>query len=322
MACATTISIALCTYNGARFLKAQLDSISRQSRPPDELVVCDDGSTDDSVEMVRKFSTSSRFPVRLIQNSTKLGPTKNFEQAVRLCEGDIVALCDQDDVWHPHKLERLDEAFTVRHDAGLVFSDADVVDENLSPLGYTLWEVSGFTKSEQVMVAQGNASFLLLKRQVITGCTLAFRSSFTPIVTPIPETWVHDAWISFLIASVSPVTFLGNKLLQYRQHSSNQIGAVRKPFYQRLREASVRPRTKLGDELRRFIELHEKLQEMRKAKPEVLNAVEAKIGHLKTRSELPSLRSLRVCPVLIEASLFRYRKYSNGWKSVATDLFL
>src|SRR6266704_3029265 len=101
------ISIALCTYNGARFLPEQLESIAAQTRLPDEMVVCDDRSADETTDIIRTFAKNALFPVRLEINEQKLGSTKNFEKAIRLCHGEIIAPADQDDVWNPQKLSKL-----------------------------------------------------------------------------------------------------------------------------------------------------------------------------------------------------------------------
>src|SRR5882762_9087557 len=98
------ISIAMCTYNGARYLREQLDSIAAQTRPPSELIVCDDNSLDETREIVAGFAASAPFPVRLGVNEQNLGSIRNFERAIKLCEGDLIALSDQDDVWLPEKL--------------------------------------------------------------------------------------------------------------------------------------------------------------------------------------------------------------------------
>ena len=92
-------SVAMCTYNGARFLGAQLASVAAQARAPDELVVCDDRSTDETARVVEEFAAAAPFRVRLHVNERNLGTTRNFERAVSLCEGDLIALSDQDDVW-------------------------------------------------------------------------------------------------------------------------------------------------------------------------------------------------------------------------------
>src|SRR5215208_90703 len=102
--------VAMCTYNGAQFVAEQLDSIAAQTRRPDELVVCDDGSDDATPEIIREFAHRASFPLRFYVNETNLGSTRNFERAISLCEGDFIALADQDDVWLPEKLERLERA--------------------------------------------------------------------------------------------------------------------------------------------------------------------------------------------------------------------
>src|SRR6266849_5683432 len=117
----------MCTYNGARFLSEQLESIAAQTRVPDELVVCDDGSTDETVEIIKAFVERAPFAVRLEINANNLGSTKNFEKAIGLCQGEIIALADQDDVWYPKKLELLESVFLARPSVGAVFSDADVM---------------------------------------------------------------------------------------------------------------------------------------------------------------------------------------------------
>lgn len=150
-----SFSVAMCTFNGARFLGAQLASIAAQDRPPDELVVCDDGSSDGSIEIVIQFARRSKFPVRLVVNDTNLGSTKNFEKAISLCRGAIVALADQDDVWYQHKLGRIEKAFLRSSETVLAFSDADLIDEESHSLGARLWPTFSFDRAEQTKCANG-----------------------------------------------------------------------------------------------------------------------------------------------------------------------
>jgi glycosyltransferase involved in cell wall biosynthesis len=200
-----TISLAMCTFNGKRFLGAQLESIGAQSRPPDELVICDDGSSDGSVELIREFARHAPFPTRLVVNERNLGSTRNFEPAILLCQGKIVALADQDDVWYPHKLEQIDNAFAQSRSIALAFSDADLIDDNTRLLGLRLWATFSFNRSEQKEFANGHALNILAKHPVVTGATMAFRKELFDLITPIPEGHIHDAWISFLLAD--PVQF-------------------------------------------------------------------------------------------------------------------
>jgi glycosyltransferase involved in cell wall biosynthesis len=144
-----SISVAMCTYNGSRFLPEQLASIARQTRQPDEMVVSDDGSTDATAEIVENFARSAPFPVRFIRNPRNLGSTKNFEQAIGLCSCDLIALSDQDDIWMPDKLARQAEMFELDPSLGGVFTDAELIDETGTLLCQRLWFSIYFSPSEQ-----------------------------------------------------------------------------------------------------------------------------------------------------------------------------
>src|SRR5574344_1421651 len=125
------ISIAMCTYNGGRFLAEQLDSLLQQHRRPDQVVVCDDGSTDNTLELLADFSNRAQamgVAVLVHPNPRNLGYVRNFEQALALCDGDLVFLCDQDDIWHREKLQRYAQQFIARPALMLLHSDARLVD--------------------------------------------------------------------------------------------------------------------------------------------------------------------------------------------------
>src|SRR6202167_2057678 len=140
------ISVAMCTYNGERFLPQQLASMAKQTRLPDELVVCDDGSTDRTVAIVREFAASAPYPVRVFENERNLGFAANFERAIGLCEGDLIALSDQDDIWYPIRLERSEQEFAAHPEAGLVFSDGEIIDDQDQLVGMRLWPHFGFVR--------------------------------------------------------------------------------------------------------------------------------------------------------------------------------
>jgi len=133
------ISVAMCTYNASRFLREQLDSIAFQTRPIEELVICDDGSQDNTAEIIRNFSLNTSLHVRFIQNGQNLGTARNFEKSISMCKGELIALCDQDDVWFPEKLEKLAGILEGDHTLGGAFSDAELIDEQSQPLGRRLW---------------------------------------------------------------------------------------------------------------------------------------------------------------------------------------
>src|SRR5229473_3497394 len=133
-----SVSVALCTYNGVKYLQEQLDSIASQEMKVAEIVISDDGSSDSTSEVVAAFSRKHAALVRFRKNANRLGYTKNFEQAISLCRGDIIFLSDQDDFWFPNKVERVAHAFAHNKQCAVVAAGAIVADQNLNPTGKTL----------------------------------------------------------------------------------------------------------------------------------------------------------------------------------------
>jgi glycosyltransferase involved in cell wall biosynthesis len=222
------ISVALCTYNGERFLQTQLSSILDQTRLPDEVILCDDASSDRTLEIAAAFAEHAPFPVRIVRNESNLGSNRNFQQAIELCSGELIVLSDQDDVWVPERLERSECELRKRPGCGLVFSDATVIDDEGHPTGNTLWQNFAFTPELQERMRKGSYTPLAHYR-FITGATVMFRSEFRPFLFPILGEWIHDGWIAMLIACLSGVCFISEPLVQYRQHTSQQVGLRHPP---------------------------------------------------------------------------------------------
>ena len=222
------LSIALCTYNGAAYLKDQLESIAAQTRTPDELVISDDQSTDDTLRLIEHFSATADFSVRLFVNESNLGTAKNFEKAISLCRGDVIVLSDQDDVWHNDKLESIERVFEAKPQLSLVFSNAELVDQTLRLFDPTLFDWVHFDGEKQRLVKSGRALDLQLRENLVCGCTLAFRANLKELVLPISGNGplVHDGWIMLLIAAVGEIDFIDKPLLKYRQHSAQQCRVV------------------------------------------------------------------------------------------------
>lgn len=318
----TGCSVALCTYNGARHLAAQLDSIAAQSRLPDELVACDDASTDDSPEILRRFAARAPFPVRVIRNDTNVGVARNFETAIRRCHGDWIALSDQDDVWHRSKLELLESALMGAASVGAVFTDADVVDESLRPLGYSLWDAIAFDRRRRSAARQGHLLDVLLWRNVVTGATMAFRSQYRDLVLPIPDIWMHDAWIALIMAAHVRVVPLPERTIKYRQHMNNRVGAERLSVSSRVRRflttgpASNRLQHRLLEAARE----HLARPGGPPLSPSVLPRLARKLAHLEARDRMPGPRWRRLPLVAGELIAGNYGRYSSGWVSALADL--
>lgn len=316
----TSVSIALCTYQGAPFIEDQLQSLLHQTRLPNELVVCDDSSTDATAALLGEFAATAPFPVRIRTNATRLGVAANFSRAISLCTGSVVALCDQDDVWVPTKLESQISIFQARSSVGAVFSDAELVDRNLRPAGRTLFEAVHFSPSRQRRFQQGHATEILMARPVVCGATLAFRSSYRSLLLPIPTTGVHDIWLSVILSAVAEVVVLPEPLLRYRQHGSNQIGSPARGFRERLVQRRVRG--VFGDEVAHYRGMVERLASLSLGPGEAertRDLLRQKVDHLRFRNDLPSHRSWSIARELASG---RYHQYSRGLESAAYDLLL
>jgi glycosyltransferase involved in cell wall biosynthesis len=324
------ISVAMCTYNGAEFLPAQLESILAQSRRPDEIVICDDGSNDNTRQQLEKFAAQSPVSVSLRFNEKNLGSVQNFAQAIALCTGDVIALSDQDDVWRDDKLQRIEAAFNQSPTAGLVFSDAEIVAEDLTPLGRRMWDEVGFDDHKRKLVHTGRALEVLIPGWTVTGATMAVRSQFVNLALPIPNdiAMIHDGWIALTVAAVAGVVAIDEPLIKYRQHDKQQIGApTRVQEVSELHgieavETALRRRNSSAD-LHKILEtLEERLLghadsfDTRKA----LSFVSDYAFHLNVRANLPQRRLNRVPRILRELLSLRYHEYANGFKSAAKDL--
>jgi hypothetical protein len=205
------VSIAMTTFNGERYLPAQLDSFQIQSRLPDELVVCDDGSSDATLDLLEEFSRSANFEVRIIRNPRNLGHERNFSQAINLCTGDIIFLSDQDDAWFPEKIRFVEGAFAKNPAALLVVHDAVITDGSLVSTGRTV-------------IGQMRAAGVLGKdsKSLTLGCATSFRSSLRQLVSPVPSlNFGHDSWLHDFTHVLGGRLVLEQPLQLYRRHGEN-----------------------------------------------------------------------------------------------------
>lgn len=320
------ISVGMCTYNGADFLSDQLESILAQSRPPDEIVVCDDGSTDETQSLLKQFAATSPVPISLHFNEKNLGSVRNFEKAINLCTGDVIALSDQDDVWRADKLHRTEDAFRTAPKAGLVFSDAEIVDEDLKSLERRMWDDIGFDAHKRKLVRLGRALEVLITGWTVTGATMAFRSEFVKLSLPIPDgiAMIHDGWIALTVATVADVVMIEEPLIKYRQHGKQQIGAPeRKPEAEEPNVMQAFRRRNNSADLYKILETLEQRLVSQSASYDTRNAlsfVSDYSFHLNVRANLPQNRLNRLPRILRELMTRRYHEYANGFKSAAKDL--
>jgi glycosyltransferase involved in cell wall biosynthesis len=316
--------VAMCTYNGDRFLPQQLASIRAQTRLPDELVVCDDCSTDQTRTLLEQFATSAPFPVQLHFNERNLGSTKNFEQSIELATGELIALCDQDDIWRPEKLARSEAIFKDRSEVGLTFTDGDIVDEEGRLEGHTLWQILDFDRDQQSKVRTEAAFDVLNHGAIVTGSTMSFRAMYKDLVLPIPGDLplIHDGWIALLISTTAEVAPISEPLIKYRQHQTQQVGVRRseRKAAGNLLDAARR-KTTLGPEIDKLRAVRDRLAAQRnRYQFKIERQIDMRLKHLETRAWISKRKVVNAPYVLREVLTWRYHRYSNGFYSALKDL--
>jgi glycosyltransferase involved in cell wall biosynthesis len=317
------LSVALCTYNGERYLQQQLDSLASQTYLPSELVVCDDCSRDSTAQIIDRFSRNSPFPVRFIQNPRNLGSTANFSQAIGLCEGELIALCDQDDIWKEGKLEKQISPFSRDAELGGVFCDGDLIDADSNPMNLSLWGSLGFAPLMREQVLSGSPLSALARQNFVTGATLVFRANLRSHFLRIPEEWVHDAWIAWKICTYSRLHLLSDRLVFYRIHPNNQVGVNLRSPATLLRTRDSQSVIQLHqEELSRMISLLRSIPE--EATPrEALSKrlIERRILFLQSRITIVQKPYIsRAASLLLEARNYMY--FAKGWRSIIGDFLL
>jgi glycosyltransferase involved in cell wall biosynthesis len=315
---AQTISVALCTYNGERFLARQLQSIQQQTRLPDELVICDDCSTDGTVSILRDFAQSASFPVRVFENQRNLGFVANFEQAISLCAGDLIALSDQDDLWYPIRLERSEQVFQAHPQVGMVFSDGDIIDNQDQPAGTRLWASFGFAGERKQQMLAGDYTVLAGKR-FVTGATMMFRSRLRPHCLPVGSGWLHDEWIAPTAAAVADAWPIEEPLIRYRKHASQQVGVTIKPSRREQTERHWIELSRQAGLLQEICARFAKLPLTERGRA-LLACYEAHLQFVRFRYALPRPRLARLGPMLKQYGT--YARYGSGVLSMASDFVL
>jgi glycosyltransferase involved in cell wall biosynthesis len=318
---ATTISVAMTTFDGCPYLGPQLESMATQTRPPDEIVVGDDRSSDGTAQLLTQFAAAQHIPVRWHQNPTRLGYVQNFEQVVRRCRGDIVVFADHDDVWMPHKLARIEAALAADATADGVFSDGLFIDERGQPLPGTLFSQLSFDAAERARFPSGDALRVLIKRNVVTGATLAVRRSALERLLPFQPGWAHDYYLPLALAVLSRIIVIDEPLIRYRRHARQQVGFPTRSWQGVVMHVRRQGARESAEEAKNFEQLRARLIGLGVAPTHPsLAALSGKARLLAQRAEMRASR--RRAPRLVWRALREgsYRRYSAGWKQVALDL--
>lgn len=220
------ISVALATYNGERFLPEQLDGLARQTLLPSELVVSDDTSTDRTVEIVRDFAARAPFTVKLIEGEIRLNYRLNFRRAAEHCSGDLIAFCDQDDVWDPKKLEKMADVFS-NPSVLLAYHNAVVSSAEGTRMLHSAEEEDASLRERPMAPFKSPNGLLMLFRADLRRFDDLWDMTIDQNEGDV--VLAHDQWYFFLARALGEVQFIDEPLLIYRQHSGNTLGVAVKP---------------------------------------------------------------------------------------------
>lgn len=213
----------MAVYNGERYLEPQIRSILEQLGPDGDVVVVDDASQDGSPELLARFA-GPRF--RVYRNEKNLGVLASFEKALRLAQGDVLFLSDQDDLWLPGKVGKILAAFDADPELTLIATDATLIDGDGNLIADSFFARRGRFRP---------GVFHNLIKNKYLGCTLAFRRSmlryFLPIPTDVP---MHDIWFGLVNQLCGKTGYLDEPLIAYRRHGANASPSKSAPFFQQV----------------------------------------------------------------------------------------
>lgn len=224
-----TASVAMCTYNGARYIEEQLLSILYQSVPVDEIIICDDGSVDETItiiEKLRRMIECLRVRLLIEENRKPLGVNANFEKAMGLCSGDVIFLSDQDDIWEPNKVETIMRYMEEHPNKQVVFGNAWLIDIDGKKLtDRTLLDVAGFTEENQWYFDHGFAWEMWCQENRATGATMAVRNSFVQGMSMTQgNIRYHDAVLAIEALKEDALGYIMKPLTRYRRHNRQTSG--------------------------------------------------------------------------------------------------
>ncbi|WP_143960774.1 glycosyltransferase family 2 protein [Litoribacter populi] len=203
------VSIAVCTYNGGKYLTRQLDTLVNQTYPNLEIVVLDDGSTDTTWGILKEYESNYTF-FTAIQNPENLGYVKNFEKALGICNGDYIALSDQDDLW---ALDKIEKQMAAIGDHLLVYHDSHFIDEKDEDLE------KGMTDIINLYHGSDPEPFLLFN--CVSGHSMLIKRELLDYALPFQKGYFHDHWLAYVAANVGSIGYIDERLVHYRQHTES-----------------------------------------------------------------------------------------------------
>lgn len=320
-----TISVALCTYNGEKYLRAQLQSIFTQTLAVDEIIICDDISTDNTCNIIKEFQKLFPNKITLIINSKTLGTKKNFEKAIDITNYDVIFLCDQDDVWPIGKVKKIIKAFKENPDVEGIFTNGILIDKDGLPIGAKLWNSFLYTEFIQTKLTKDNLfETILTYFPIITGATLAIKKEVKSIILPLKNSHVfwHDEWIGYRLAADKLLLPYNEPLLNYRIHDNQQVGIYTNNLENSLLtfESYFKGDIKPGDEKNYIYFMYERLKGAR----EICIFIQKQnklVKRLENNFFFEKKRTLQKIPFLLRKVLLLKWVCENRFETTIKELF-
>lgn len=316
-----TISIALCTYNGEKYIEEQIQSLLNQTHKPDEIIISDDCSKDKTIELVDCLLKYSGINYKIYKQEIGLGVFKNFPFAISQCNCDLVFTCDQDDIWDKTKLEKHLNVFRHNPDVDLVYSNANVVKEDGRTTISLLWPEKVIDDKNK---GQASIFSLLYLGRSMAGCCMSFKKSFFMEIKDIPDGIYHDDWIATNAALKNEIIAINEPLISYRQHSNNVVGIKRGGKLSYWKSLLTNVNFYYRSELY-LLERHEKMYKGLLIDNITLTTNDDLMGNIDLQikrtqlHQVPFLKSfLDLTNLLIKGY---YSKYNFGFKAYLIDLY-
>lgn len=323
----SSVSVIMPTYNGARFLVETVESLEKQTHPISELVISDDSSNDETLELALNFAKSASFKVNVVEHIPS-GVTANYLNALQYTTGDIVCVADQDDVWLPNKAELVVQAFQ-QEGVSLVCHDCLLVDVKLKSLGRTLrGDVGKSVELSRLINSYDDSNNLLrfLKGGLpLLAHSLAFKKELKQLLLSKPaaiSSWWFEEWLSCIALTQGRLHFVAEQLVQYRQHDSQTSGGFEQAKKYSNQLGPITTNSKYSDRIQKMkccvtVSKNDSGFQRQNIFADYVLFLQQRDQTLETRLSIKSF--------LVNIGLLlrgRYHRYSNGIKSFGLDLLI
>lgn len=306
-----TVSVVMATFNGEKYIKEQIQSIMNQTELPDEIIVIDDGSTDNTVDIIRDVLANTNTTYQLITHKKNKGVTEAFQEGIGLASSDYVMICDQDDVWKKEKIELTKSA--MNENVALILCNASIVDGELNSRGKSMFEYIDIPielKEECTTLSSIEMVNMSLKRNYVTGMCMAGRRDLMIKAFPIPKSMTYDAWLAMRLANEGSTVIINKELVYYRQHGNNVIGTNRK------KESVKKYYSHRLNDLRDYVNKYEDLMRINYQYKECENKSKEAYQFYKDRMSLVSISlSQGVKCIICHWKNDKYRMYTGKPKN-------